>query len=682
MEGMKPIIALLAGDQPGRPISLLSAKSSEELRQVADILPLVVDGFNKIPDRDEQSQVFLVLSKLVHKDIAWGTKLANSRFFLDLKSYLEKLKTKINQAELESICLLVNSVTFQNPLAKNRLVDLQFCEQVFAILRDKQHPIYSSNSPNNKWKLPALKILNNCQFWTKDFKYDDEFCESFYNIVKSFEDQKTSQTSIEDPVQVSSVIFNILKSMIYSPSFKNLKSNRLARLIDIGLYLSDDDQTTADCINCIGNIRKRVDILFSSSADDFAIIIDSIANRCSAKPKLIASFCAELSVLAEVVRNSKNRSNYFPSSTLDMLLEFLKEESSEFASIREVLKLFSTLAKLEYLDILQRHEFVLFEALESLLARKQDPSVITELHNVLCMMSKLSMNYNEKISQMVIPLVIQHARDNWQDRVLVLRAMELINSILASVDINCLLQDNLLMVLAKCLEVWRFDIAVSEIILTILNSLPLEQWDVREELNKLNFIQTVNAISMSTEGKLSSNISGLSTQFLKTISERSGPVQVEQIKAKQQKEEVLMLPASTLQMLSQGEIISLYTEDGRIKRFHMQIVKELNFVICKDVNALIAKEKYTMAIHEIIKMVKGYEKTGNSAFERGTGFFSKYPKPEDCFSLYSLTSQKGQKNFHFCFKDANAATRWFEAIHLVLRYKKSLYKKALDLRGK
>ena len=678
-QSVHEVICHLRFDKLDAVLQSLADKSPEELKAIKDILPFMSQSLRRICQKDEMKMAFKIVLKVVHKDKEWAENLAGSHFFVELKSMLTNVTLNCDSEVVENLCLMINAATFQNPVAKSKISELSIESKIYEILKDRSHPIYNDRS-NFKWKLPALKVLNNVQSWSQDFKYTEDYFSSIYFLAKSFEDEAKSTILVDDPLQTSSVLFNILKILIRSPCLKNLKFHRIFKLMDIGLHLTDDSQITAEALSCLISIRKRPDIFQTCKPEDVSIFIQILGHRCSKSSKLFTNFVIELGMIADTIKNHKERSSFLASSTLEIVLSVFVKSKIDPLSTKEILKLLTVLARFEYLEVLQENDALMFEGLEACSRYIDDSALLADLYHAFYQMSKVSMNYNEKVCALVIPHVIEKAKENWQDRLLVLRATELIHSIMTSVDHHELIQENMLMLLAKCLDVWRFDIALSEVILSILNSLPLEQWDVREEINKFNFIQLVKAIQISTESKLSSAISSLCTQFLSSLTESKGPMHATEIQAVIDKEELLMLSSNITQMLSQGEIMSLYTEDGRLKRFHVQVLKEQNFIVCKDVNALTAKEKYTMPIHDITKLVKGYEKTGNTPFERGTGFFSKYPLPENCFSLYSLTTEKGHKNFHFCCKDAASATRWVDAINQVIRFKKSKYKQALSQR--
>ena len=71
------------------------------------------------------------------------------------------------------------------------------------------------------------------------------------------------------------------------------------------------------------------------------------------------------------------------------------------------------------------------------------------------------------------------------------------------------------------------------------------------------------------------------------------------------------------------------------------------------------------------KISKGYEKSGKTTYEIGTGWFSKYPEPSCCFAIHALATEKGPKNLHFLCKDSCSRDRWIEAISTLVKYKKS-----------
>lgn len=680
---MKDVLSDTNLNKLGAVLEMLVQSDTSELKSISDILPYLVSNLSKIESHDEIKATFQIVTKLVQKDAEWSSRLTATRFFEELRMLLIDPKIIANPGVIQNFCLMINAATFQNPTSKAKLASLKVEQAIYAVLRDRSNSIYKVRSGSNSWKLPALKTLNNVQGWSKDFNYCEEYFESLYTLVKSFEDESKAKILVDEPLTTAGVLFNILKIMIIAPSFKYQKYSRLAKLLDIGLHLSEDVHVTADCLTCLSGLRKRKDILDESKPHDIAIIIQEVTMRAVSSPKIFSGLVSELCILVEVLNNLKERNGFFSTGTIETLLTVLSSERSDKPSPREIFRFFGLLAKLEYVGLLQRHECQIFDIFQNFLINTKEPAILTELFHTLYLLSKLSMTYNEKIAALVVPHVIQKAKNNWQDRILILRAMEITNSIIGSVEVNQLIQENILILLAKCLDVWRFDITLLEVILTILNGIPLDQWDIYEEINKLNFIQLVKAIEVSTEGKLSPIVTALCSQFLRSLSDAKPPAdQVKQMVVKQMKEEVLALSSNITQMLSQGEMMSIYTEDGRIKRMHVMLVKELNFVVCKDVNSITVKDKYTMVVHEISKLVKGYEKTGKTAFERGTGFFSRYPKPEHCFSLFSNTSNKGQKNFHFCCKDGVSATKWYNAINEVIKFKRSAYKKALEKNGK
>lgn len=349
------------------------------------------------------------------------------------------------------------------------------------------------------------------------------------------------------------------------------------------------------------------------------------------------------------------------------------------AALKELYKFVIVLAKNEYLALLQSNEECVFSLLERGAKTEEDSLILMDLYQSLMYMARLSMNCNERVNVIIFPGVIHQAKSKWQDRIVTLRALELVSTVMVSADHHMLISEGMLIVLAKCLDVWRFDLVIAEIILTILTTFSLDQWDIREEIHKLNFIQLVKAIEICPESKYSEQLPGMCTHFLKAITDFEDPLHASNIKAILAKEEVLILPAEIDQFLSQGEIVSIYTVDGRIKRMHVQTIQSHSRFVCKDVNSITAKDKYTIHIGNLKKICKGYDKSGSTAFEKGTGWFSKYPDPALCFSLFSLVTEKGPSEFHVCCKDVYSRDRWVDSLCTLLKYRKSAYKKGLQL---
>ena len=87
-----------------------------------------------------------------------------------------------------------------------------------------------------------------------------------------------------------------------------------------------------------------------------------------------------------------------------------------------------------------------------------------------------------------------------------------------------------------------------------------------------------------------------------------------------------------------------------------------------------------MPVGAIKDITKGYDKGTNSPFEKGTGFFSKNPEIQNCFSIFGPTTDDGNQNFHFKSENQTVRDKWVDYINMVRKYNRVMGKSNLKKR--
>lgn len=144
--------------------------------------------------------------------------------------------------------------------------------------------------------------------------------------------------------------------------------------------------------------------------------------------------------------------------------------------------------------------------------------------------------------------------------------------------------------------------------------------------------------------------------------------------------ETMELPIEVIQFLTAGRNVELYGEDGQKRSFDFFMTKDLKEILCKRPNERKAKQKWLMPVSAIKDIVKGYDKGLDSPFEKGTGFFSRNPNPEDCFSVLGPTTDTGPQNFHFKCDTKALRDKWVDYLNMVRKYNKIMAKANLKKR--
>lgn len=144
--------------------------------------------------------------------------------------------------------------------------------------------------------------------------------------------------------------------------------------------------------------------------------------------------------------------------------------------------------------------------------------------------------------------------------------------------------------------------------------------------------------------------------------------------------ETMELPIEVIQFLTAGRTMDLYGEDGLKRTFHFFMTKDLTDLICKRPNERRAKQKWLMPVNGIKDIVKGYDRGTKSPFETGTGFFSKNPDPNTCFSVMGPTTDEGNQNFHYKADNQEVRDKWVEYLNMVKKYQKITAKASLKKR--
>ena len=144
--------------------------------------------------------------------------------------------------------------------------------------------------------------------------------------------------------------------------------------------------------------------------------------------------------------------------------------------------------------------------------------------------------------------------------------------------------------------------------------------------------------------------------------------------------ETMDLPIEVIQFLTAGNTMELFGEDGQKRTFFFFMTKDLKEVMCKRPNERMAKQKWLMPVSGIKDVTKGYDKGTKSPFEQGTGFFSKNPEQNLCFSIFGPTTDSGDQNFHFKAENQTKRDKWVEYINMVRKYNKVMAKANLKKR--
>jgi hypothetical protein len=657
----------------------LSLRQSDDLKAIEDILPLVENMIREIKHEDEVKHIFKVVLKLVEKDTEWSTQVANSDVFVRVKSMLDVFKNSCDNKTFENLCLLVNAACYQNPLVKKKISELGMEQYIYDFLKHDSNKIYKCRE-YIKWKIPALKTLNNIQSWSSDFQYSDDYIKSLETLSRSFLSGR--KICVTDPELATAVLMSIIKLLLTSSTVDNKHANTIIVLMNILLKLDNSPQTTTECLHCISMLAKRLSLLIRLTGEHTATFIDALTARCRHDAKLFIVLVVNVTSVLDCHKNTASKAGILDSDTVGVILDTFQQSKKTTALLKDTYRFIAVLAKNEYLTLIQMNEDSIFSILDEGMQTQDDTLILVDMYQSLMHMAKMSMSCNERISSIVFPKVLYTAKSVWQDRIVILRNIELIHSIMVSTDQSMMINEGLLIVLAKCLEVWRFDEVITEQILEILTGLALDQWDVKEEMKKLNFVHLIKALEVSSDTKHSDSLSALCVDVLKAITDYDEPMHASAVRELDAKDDVLSLPHDVEQFLMQGEILTVYTVDGRTKRMHVQTIQSHSRLVCKNINSIIAKDKYTMDIVNLTKVSKGYEKTGESKFEKGTSWFSQYPNPTTCFSLYALTTEKGPKEFNFCCKDSASRDQWVQSFITLVKHKKSSYKKGFELKCK
>lgn len=678
-ESLKELMAIQGILKPQELMEMLSKRESDDLKAIKDILPFIESTISKMDSHEEIKPMFQVILKLVDKDQEWALNVAKTSFFTQIKKTLATYQNHCDNETFENLCLVVNAACFKNPFVKQKISELDMEQCIYDFLKDEENKVYQY-STYLQWKLPALKVLNNVQSWKQNFIYSDDYVKSLLNLTMSL--TCNQNLLVDDPIMAAAVLLNIFKLMLTSASLASHHANSIAYMMTVILKLDKSSTAAVDCIQCLNLMAKQRSLMQAVDSDDMRLLLASLLDLCQNDAKLFVLYLSNVSAILECNKKSKNKSQLVSFQTVGQILLFASNFDRSRELLKEVHKLIIVMAKNEYLVLLQSNEDRIFEFLEAGIKSESDTLVLMDLYQSLSYIAKLSMTCNERVTSIVFPQVIDQVKNKWQDRIMTLRSLELISTVMVSADHSMLIFEGVLIVLAKCLEVWRFDMVIAEVIMTMLTTFNIYQWDIKDEINKLNFVHLVKAIEVSSEAKFSDELPRMCTRFLKAVAEYHEPLHASNIKALELKDEVLVLPPDIDMFLSQGEILSVYTVDGRVKRMHVQTVQSHTRIVCKCVNSIVAKDKYMMQIGCLKKITKGYEKSGDSVFEKSTSFFSRYPNPNMCFSLYSLTVENGPSEFHFCCKDKDTRDKWIDYFSTLLKFRKSAYKKGLELKAR
>jgi hypothetical protein len=145
-------------------------------------------------------------------------------------------------------------------------------------------------------------------------------------------------------------------------------------------------------------------------------------------------------------------------------------------------------------------------------------------------------------------------------------------------------------------------------------------------------------------------------------------------------DEDMELPIEVIQFVTAGKTMELYGEDGEKRTFHFFMTKDYKDLQCKRPNERKAKQKWLMPMSGIKDIVKGYDKGTDSPFEKCTGFFSRNPDTNTCFSIFGPTTDYGDQNFHFKCDNQKDRDKWVDYINMVKKYVRIKSKRALKKR--
>lgn len=134
------------------------------------------------------------------------------------------------------------------------------------------------------------------------------------------------------------------------------------------------------------------------------------------------------------------------------------------------------------------------------------------------------------------------------------------------------------------------------------------------------------------------------------------------------KYEHLEIPIDTRQFLQGGQTLKLHGSDGRKRVLLIQLSKDLTYIYCKKANKRMVKQKWTVVVNQIKKIIKGYDVQDKKVgFNRKARFtMKKKPEQDHCFSIYTPNTTL-KEDFHFQCRSKEDRDEWVDSINLVIR---------------